>query len=144
MAIGRWGARFLSERRPDDELSPGAYFVALRARFQPEESRGLRETYEFRVAGRVFEVRVDDGTCTTSEGRASTADAVFAMDVETLNAIFFGQLRAEEAIRSGAVAASGDPKALARFQRIFCPPHVAATGRPTSSTRRRSAASARR
>jgi DNA-binding HxlR family transcriptional regulator len=137
LAIGRWGARFMAERRPDDQLSPGAYFVAMRARFQPEQGRGLRETYEFRVAGRVFEVRVEDGRCTTSEGRAVAPDAVFTMDVETLDRIFFGQLSPGEAIESGAVTIAGERDALARFQRLFRPPDLTPTS-PSPGRRRTS------
>ena len=143
LAIGRWGARFMSPRRPNDHLSPGAYFLAMRARFQPEQSRGARETYEFRVAGRVFEVRVEDGRCTTSEGRATAPDAVFTMDLETLNRIFFGQLSAGEALEGGAVRVTGDPGALARFQRLFPPRDVASAGGRRSRAKKMSTATAR-
>jgi DNA-binding HxlR family transcriptional regulator/putative sterol carrier protein len=121
-AIGRWGARLMGPRRPDEHLSLGAYFLAFRERFRPERAAGLREAYEFRVDGRVFEVRVDDGTCMTSEGSANGAAAVFTMSVEVLDQLFVGQVTATEAIADGSVQVAGDAQALARFEEVFPAP----------------------
>src|SRR5579864_8873407 len=91
MAIGRWGARYLAGGpKRSDTLVPRAYFVAIRAAFRPQEAKGLRETYEFRIGQLgVFEVRVEDGGAFTAERQASQPDAVFSMDVQTLNALLF-------------------------------------------------------
>lgn len=121
MALGRWGRRFMGPIRPDEYLSPGAFFIALRARFEPENAAGLREAYEFRIDGRVFEVRVEDGVCVTSEGRANAPVATITLDVETFTEIFFGRLTAEEALGSERVQVTGDKAALARFQKAFPP-----------------------
>jgi len=118
-AIGTWGARLMGPQRRNEHLSAGAYFVAIRERFRPERAMGLHETYEFRVDGRVFEVRLDRGKCTTSEGSANRPDAVFTMDVETLNRLFLGQVTAAQAISGGSVQVAGDAGALARFQKVF-------------------------
>jgi DNA-binding HxlR family transcriptional regulator len=123
-AVGRWGTRFMGPRRRGEHLSPGAYFVAIRERFRPERAAGLREAYEFRVDGRVFEVRVNEGTCTTSEGSANGTAAVFTMRVEVLNQIFLGQVTAAEAIADGSVQVAGDAGALARFLEVFPPPDI--------------------
>jgi DNA-binding HxlR family transcriptional regulator len=121
-AIGRWGGRFMGRRRPEEHLSPGAYFVALRERFRPDLAGGLHEAYEFRVDGRVFEVRVDDRTCTTSEGSANRPIAVFTMGIEALNQVFLGQVTAAQAIAGGNVQVVGDADALTRFQEVFPAP----------------------
>jgi DNA-binding HxlR family transcriptional regulator len=120
-AIGRWGGRFMGPRRPAEHLAPGAYFVALRERFRPERSTGLHEAYEFRIDGRVFEVRIEDGTCTTSEGSANRPIAVFTMSAEMLDQIFLGQVTATQAIADASVQVAGDTQALARFQNVFPP-----------------------
>ncbi|MGI8561987.1 MAG: winged helix-turn-helix transcriptional regulator [Candidatus Dormibacter sp.] len=119
MAIGRWGARFLGSPRLADELVPSAYFVAMRASFRAEVAGELSETYEFRIGNRVFEVRVQDGRCFTSEGRATRPDVVMTMDAETLTAVLFQVLSPDEARASGRVSLQGDPAALARFASIF-------------------------
>lgn len=120
-AVGRWGTRFMGTRRRGEHLSPGAYFVALRERFRPERAARLREAYEFRVAGRVFEVRVDGKNCSTAEGHVKDPAAAFTLSVDTLNQIFLGQITAARAIAEGSVQVDGDPGALARFQDVFAP-----------------------
>lgn len=124
-AIGRWGAHVTDDRRPGEHLSPGAYFIALRERFRPEQAQGLLEVYEFRVEGRVFEVRVDQATCFTTEGGADTPVAVFTMGVETLHQLFVGEMKAADAIKEGVVHVHGDGGALVRFQALFPPPPLA-------------------
>lgn len=121
-AVGRWGTRLMGPRRRRGEhLSTGGYFVAMRERFRPERTAGLHESYEFRIDGRVFEVRVDDGTCTTSEGSAVGPAAVFTMDPETLNELLLGKVTAAQAVASWSVEIAGDARALARFQKAFPP-----------------------
>ena len=114
-ALGRWGGRFMDRREPDQHLSAGAYFVAIREWFRPERVKGLREAYEFRVDGRVFEVRVSDSACTTSEGSANGATAILTMSVETLDRLLRGEVNAAEAIADGRVKVEGDESALIRF-----------------------------
>jgi DNA-binding HxlR family transcriptional regulator len=119
LALGRWGARYMAAPRGDDRLSVGAYFIALRARFRPDLAGDLSEAYEFRVDGRVFEVRIERGRCYTSEGQAGARVASFEIDAEALNDVFMAHMTAAEAIASGRVTVSGDPDALARFQALF-------------------------
>src|SRR5260370_12894044 len=105
--------------RKSDVMVPRAYFVAMRGVYNREAAAGLTETYEVRVADLVFEVRVADGGLTTSEGRATNPDVSFRMDVETLNALMFGQLTPAAALAKGRVdIEKGDHKALERFIRI--------------------------
>lgn len=120
IAIGRWSGRFfLGEPHDDDVMVASAYFVAMRSSFKADLARDVKETYQFLVGGRVFEVAVDNGTCTTSEGHTSMPDVVFSMEVETLNALLLEGLSAEEAVGSGRVVVSGDPASLTRFVRAF-------------------------
>jgi DNA-binding HxlR family transcriptional regulator/putative sterol carrier protein len=121
MAIGRWGARFLGGGpKKTDTMVPRAYFVAIRAAFRPELAEGLRETYEFRIGKLgVFEVRVEGPRCFTAERQASRPDAVFTMNVETLNGLLFQLLSPAEALATGSVQVEGDAAALQRFVKIF-------------------------
>src|SRR5216683_3056783 len=64
-AIGRWGAQFLrGGPKKTDTMVPRSYFVAMRGTFNPEAAGKLRATYELRVNGLVFEVRIGDGRIT--------------------------------------------------------------------------------
>jgi DNA-binding HxlR family transcriptional regulator len=123
LALGRWGARFLGGPRADDVLLPTPLFVAFRESFRPEAAVGLTETYELRIGNQVFEVRVADGRCTTSEGPAMSGtrapDMVMTMDVATLCALVRRHLSPDEALRCGHVTIEGDPRALERFVAMF-------------------------
>lgn len=118
-AIGRWGSRFLSEKRESDTLVPRAYFVAIRSRFRPEFAVELAEAYELRVDEHVFEVLVKDGRCTTREGGSINPDAVITLGVETLDALLLHGLPPRDAIADGRITMTGDPSLLERFVRMF-------------------------
>src|SRR5215467_6762869 len=62
-AIGRWGARFLGHARDVDTFPVDGYMIAIQSAFKAEAAAGLHETYELRVGGRVFEIRVARGEC---------------------------------------------------------------------------------
>lgn len=119
IAIGRFGGRFLGLPLAADVLLPSAYFVAIRAAFRPQLAQGVAETYEFRVGGRVFEVRVGEGRCETREGGAVHPSVVATMDVETLNALLLGGLPPARGLADGLISMSGDPAALDRFALSF-------------------------
>ena len=119
LTIGRWGARFLGEPRPDDVLLPRAYFVAIRGGFRQERAAGLAETYELRIGRLVFEVRVKDSHCTTREGAVVDPDAVFVMDVKTLHELLLEGLSAGAALADGRIDVIGDPLLLDHFVDIF-------------------------
>jgi DNA-binding HxlR family transcriptional regulator len=124
-AIGRWGARFLGSPSPEDALMPRAYFVAMRSLFRPGGDGGdaaANVTYEIRVGGLVFEVRVEDGRCSTREGEATSPDAVMTMDVTTLHALLMEDLPVRSALASRLVQVTGDPAHLSRFTDMFAHP----------------------
>jgi len=119
-AIGRWGAQFLrGGPKKTDTMVPRSYFVAMRGTFNPEAAGKLRATYELRVNGLVFEVRIGDGRITTREAQASNPDAVMTMDVETLNSLLFRLISPAAAREAGRVQVSGDPTALEKFVGVF-------------------------
>ena len=119
-AIGRWGSQFLrGGPRKTDRMMPRSYFLAMRGTFNPAAAGALRATYELRVDGLVFEVRIADGQITTREAQPSSPDAVMTMNVETLNALLFRLLTPDAALKSGKVHVTGDPRALAKFVGVF-------------------------
>jgi DNA-binding HxlR family transcriptional regulator/putative sterol carrier protein len=121
-AIGRWGARFLGSLSPEDALMPRAYFVAMRSLFRPGGDAAANVTYEIRVGGLVFEVRVEDGRCSTREGEATSPDAVMTTDVTTLHALLMEDLPARSALAGGLAQVTGDPAHLTRFAAMFAHP----------------------
>ena len=143
LAMGRWTMRFLGAPRETDVILPSAYFLGLRARFRPEAAVGLTAAYEVRVDDQVFEVRIEDGRCTTREGLPSgAADVVIATDMPTLHEVMSGRLSADRALASGRLTLEGDVAALGRFVQLFAPDRADAAAparRPRSRSRARPA-----
>lgn len=125
--LNRWGLRFLDAPRPGDAFQLGWLLGCLRASFRPELARGLRETYEARVDGDVFHVRIDDGALDVRHGPAAAPDATMTTDLTTFIAIGARLLPLDEAARQGLVEVEGDLSAAARWIEILGP-HLQATG----------------
>jgi len=92
---------------------------ALPALFNPEEARGLTETYVLEIDGDVFTARIENGSLEASIGAAHNADLVVEVDIETFFALAGGELEPREAVKSGRARIKGDPAALERCFRVL-------------------------
>jgi DNA-binding HxlR family transcriptional regulator len=109
VALSRWGARLLDSPRQDDELRAGWAAVAMRSALGGLAAGGRAGTYEFRIDGEAFHLRVGDGAVVEArQGSASDPDLVVVGDAETFLAVASGRMSPEEAIQSGALRAEGD------------------------------------
>jgi DNA-binding HxlR family transcriptional regulator len=61
VALSRWGARLLDAPREEEDLRAGWAAVAMRSAIGREVAGGRPSTYEFRIDGEAFHVRVRDG-----------------------------------------------------------------------------------
>jgi DNA-binding HxlR family transcriptional regulator len=118
LRLGLWGAKSMSEPRPDDVVTADTLLLALRSTFRPEEARDLRVGYELRFGDIVVHARVDDGALEVDEGPLAEADLVLETDL-SLHPLFTGKLSPAEAIESGRVKVTGKPKLLERFVQVF-------------------------
>jgi DNA-binding HxlR family transcriptional regulator/putative sterol carrier protein len=119
IALARWGMQFLEEPAESDVLRPGWGVLAMRATFQPEAARGVRETYELRIGADVFHIDVDDGTMEARQGPASRPDLILETDLETFLAIGAHQLSPVEAVMTGRASVEGDLQAGFRVVEIL-------------------------
>jgi DNA-binding HxlR family transcriptional regulator/putative sterol carrier protein len=113
VALSRWGARLLdAPPREDDDLRAGWAAVAMRSAIGEGAAGGRSSTYEFRIDGEAFHVRVRDGEegerVEASQGPAPDPDLVVVGDAESFLAVASGRLSPEEAVRSGALRAEGE------------------------------------
>ena len=120
VALSRWGSRLVEERRDGDECRPAWVVMAIRSLFEPGAD-GLRETYELRIDGETFHLRVGDGGVEARQGRADAPDAVVSGDTGTFLDLTAGRLAAGEALGSGRlrVEDDGDGEALKRCLRML-------------------------
>ncbi|QLE75114.1 hypothetical protein FGW37_29040 [Streptomyces rectiverticillatus] len=117
--LTRWGLRFLGAPRPGERFRLGWLLGCVRAGFRPELARGLHETYEFRVDGEVFHLRVDDGTLDVRHGSAGDAACVVSTDLATFMAVGARLLAVEDAVERGIAQLEGGLDAVARAVAIL-------------------------
>src|SRR5215211_5767676 len=111
VALSRWGAKLLDAPGERDELRAGWAAVAVRSAI----GRGVADgpsTYQFRIDGEAFHVRVRDGEggegVEVGQGPAPDPDLVVVGDAESFLAVASGRLSPEEAVQSGALRAEGE------------------------------------
>jgi DNA-binding HxlR family transcriptional regulator len=118
LRLGLWGAKSMTEPRPEDVVTADTLLLALRSTFRPEEARGLRVSYELRLGEIVVHARVDDGELEVDEGPLINADLVLETD-QALHPLLTGELDPGEAIKSRGVRIIGKRELLDGFVDVF-------------------------
>jgi DNA-binding HxlR family transcriptional regulator len=114
VSLSRWGAKLVAEPRDGDQSRPAWAAMALRSLFEPGSTIGVRETYEFRIDGEAYSLRIDDGAIRAGQGQAESPDLVIVGAAHTFLSITAGQLTPENALASGGIQIHGDGEAQAR------------------------------
>jgi DNA-binding HxlR family transcriptional regulator/putative sterol carrier protein len=119
VALGRWGAKTIDARTPEQAFKPEWFVVALLGSFRAEAARGFRATYELRLDGAVFHLRIDGGRVEHGRGRATDADLVIETDSDSLFAVLMGQVSAADAVAAGVVKIDGGLDELQKMIELF-------------------------
>lgn len=125
LALGRWGARTLATPRPEDIVTVDSMLVALRATFRPAAAGDLDLSFELHVADIVLHARIAGGALELGRGPLPGADAVINPG-PLLKDLLTGEVGVEEAVASGQVQLTGDPKVLSHFVELFQLPRLPA------------------
>jgi DNA-binding HxlR family transcriptional regulator len=107
VALSRWGAKLLGAPREEDDLRPGWALVAVRSAVGSGASNAPSGTYEFRIDGEVFHLRVGEGKVEAWQGATPNADLVVVGETGTFLAITSGRLSPKEAVESEALRVEG-------------------------------------
>jgi hypothetical protein len=114
VALSRWGARLLDAPREEEDLRAGWAAVAMRSVVEPRAAGDRSGTYEFRIDGEAFHLRVGDGEegeqVEARQGSAPDPDLVVIGDARSFLAVASGRLSPKEAVESGALRAEGECK----------------------------------
>lgn len=119
VALSRWGAKLVGDPRDGDRSRPAWAATALRSLFEPGATVGLRETYEFRIDGEAFHLRIDDGAVEARQGPAESPDVVVIGASKTFLSLCAGQLTPEDALESGEIRTEADPDPEARCLKML-------------------------
>jgi len=110
--LGRWGSQ-AEFPDGDAELGVDSAVIALKTLFDPSAADGLDETYELRLNGQPFRLRVAGGTLRAARGGADHPAAVIDTDPATLAQVLWHDGR------RSAWRTEGDKAAVGRFITLF-------------------------
>ncbi len=119
--LGRWGAERLPTPPRDFVFRPGWAVFPMSYMADRDAAEGLDETWEFRVDGEAFHLRVRDGRVVPRAGSAERPDLVITLDGATLRGLFFEGLDPMEAVAGGRVAVEGAPESLQHALAVLAP-----------------------
>ena len=119
--LTRWGLNFLGAPRPNDRVRLSWLMRSLEASFRPEEAVGISATYEFRIDGEPFNIRVDAGRMEVHDGPAAAPVFTYESDMWTFAAVGSKHLDPVEAVQSGLARVGGDLEAGLRAIEVFGP-----------------------
>jgi DNA-binding HxlR family transcriptional regulator/putative sterol carrier protein len=128
VALGRWGAKTIRARSAEQAFKPEWFVVALLGSFRPESARGVRATYELRLDGSVFHLRIDRGKLEHGQGTAKDADLVVETDSDSLFAVLMRQIAAADAVAAGIVKIEGGLDELQKMIELFALREVETAG----------------
>jgi DNA-binding HxlR family transcriptional regulator len=118
VALGDWGSR--SPQLPrGEQMSVDSYMLALKTIFDADAAGGLSATYQLRIDGHRFRVRVEHGELELERGTIDEPDATIITDSETFASLIWEGRKPAEAVKSCDLAIEGDKAAAARFIGLF-------------------------
>ncbi|WP_345401670.1 SCP2 sterol-binding domain-containing protein [Haloechinothrix salitolerans] len=94
-----------------------------------EATKGIRETYQYRVGVSAFYFAIDDGSIQFYDGCAEDPAVVVTTDEETWRDIASGKTTTSAAAASGALTISGDRQTTKCLGRIFSRKEVRAAAK---------------
>jgi DNA-binding HxlR family transcriptional regulator len=116
--LGAWGAR--SPVPPEHrEIGPDSIVLALRSLFDRDAADGLEASYELRLDGEPFAVRVANEELELSRGEVDEPAVAIDTGPDTLAALLTRQLPLEDALESGAAHIEGSKREARRFLGLF-------------------------
>ena len=123
MALGRWGAKSMTQRHPEEIVTVDALIIGLRATYQPAAAFGLHASFEVRTGEAVLHLIINDGHLEANAGPLPGADLVIDPGF-ALKALLTGELSAADALENGEVGITGEVELFHRFVEIFHLPEM--------------------
>ncbi|MEU4580274.1 helix-turn-helix domain-containing protein [Nonomuraea sp. NPDC023979] len=120
IALGRWGARTLTEPRPGELVTAESVAMSFRTAFRAQAARGVTAGYEIRLGDFTFRLQVSDGELEVGIGPHPAPDLVIErLSGHPVRELMGGGKTPDELLRDGSLRAEGDPVLLGRFAEMF-------------------------
>lgn len=117
--LAAWGMRFLTEHDTDGVNRASWGFLAVQAMVRGRQVPDVAESYEFRIAGEVFHLRLGSGQAIPATGPATDPTLVVFADTTTFVRIGADLLNPFDALVSGSLRIEGDAAAAQRCTRLL-------------------------
>ncbi|GAA0943173.1 winged helix-turn-helix transcriptional regulator [Actinocorallia libanotica] len=120
IALGRWGARTMTEPRPGETITAESVAMAFRTTYRPETARDTTVGYEVRMGEFTLRLQITAGTLTVGIGPHPAPDLVIErLGDQGVHALMTGAKSPDQALADGSVRVEGDPALLHRFVQTF-------------------------
>ncbi|MEV5500872.1 helix-turn-helix domain-containing protein [Nonomuraea fuscirosea] len=120
IALGRWGARTLSEPRPGEIITAESIAMSFRTTYRPEAARGVTAGYEIRMGDFTFRLQITDGELAVGIGPHPAPGLVIErLAGFPVRELMSGDKTPDELLRTGSMRIEGDPTLLGRFTEMF-------------------------
>ncbi|MGW6688670.1 winged helix-turn-helix transcriptional regulator [Streptomyces sp. NPDC054961] len=120
IALGRWGARTMSQPRPGEVITAESLAMSLRTTYRPDAAEGATIGYEIRMGDFTLQLQITDGALAVGIGQHPAPDLVMErLTGHAIRDLMSGGRSADEVLADGSVRVEGDPALLRRFAEMF-------------------------
>ncbi|MFR9724016.1 winged helix-turn-helix transcriptional regulator [Streptomyces sp. MS19] len=120
VALGRWGARTMTEPRPGEAITAEAVAMSFRTAFRPEAARGATIGFEVRMGDFTLRLQITDGALTVGLGEHPAPDLVVErLSGHPVRELMSGTRTPADVLAEGTLRTQGDPALLDRFTELF-------------------------
>jgi len=115
MELARWGSRYMREHKKKDRFNVAWALLSLKRRYVG----GMSARVELRIDARTFELGLEPGYLSVSEGSAALPDLVVTGTLDAVRSWLFAGQDAHSLRGSGALEVEGDDSVFAALARAF-------------------------
>ncbi|MFI2764284.1 winged helix-turn-helix transcriptional regulator [Streptomyces echinatus] len=120
IALGRWGARTMTEPRPGEAITAESVAMSFRTTYRHEEARGVTAGFEIRMGEFTIHLQIAHGALTVGLGAHPAPDLVIErLSGHPVRDLMSGSKTPDEVVADGSVRIEGDPVLLGRFAEMF-------------------------
>ncbi|MEU5179991.1 helix-turn-helix domain-containing protein [Streptomyces longwoodensis] len=120
IALGRWGARTMTEPRPGEAVTAESVAMSFRTAYRPEAAQGATAGFEVRMGEFTIRLQVTDGALAVGMGAHPAPDLVVErLSGHPVRELMSGSRTPAEVLADGSLRVEGDPALLGRFAEMF-------------------------